>query len=337
MDKRELGRSGIEVSPLGMGCWAIGGPWAGIGEDGPYAAGWGKVDDTESIRAIHAGLDAGITLFDTAANYGCGHSERVLGAALGTRRKDVVIATKFGHIIDEHTKIMRGDPEAIAKNLRQDCENSLRRLQTDYIDLYQLHSGSLDIEPALEVREILESLVTEGKIRAYGWSTDDPERAAAFADGEHCAAIQFQLSALRYNPRMRALCNERNLTGLCRQPLRGGMLTGKITAGTTFPADDMRHVVDFSQEGWRKMLDRVHAVKGVLTVGGRTVAQGALAWIWARGERMIPIPGFRTVEQVRQNAAAMEHGPLTQEQMQEVIDIVESIRKEQGLASHLGA
>ena len=337
MEKRKLGRSGIEVSPIGMGCWAIGGPWDAIGEEGPYAAGWGKVDDRESIRAIHAGLDAGITVFDTAANYGCGHSERILGAALGTRRKDVVVATKFGHIIDEHTKIMRGDNEAIAKNLRHDCENSLRRLQTDYIDLYQLHSGSLGIEPALEVREILEALAKEGKIRTYGWSTDDPERAAAFADGEHCVAIQFQLNALRYNPGMRAVCDERDLAGLCRQPLRGGMLTGKITAETTFPEDDMRHVVDFSQEGWRKMLDRVHAVQDVLASGGRTVAQGALAWIWARGERMIPIPGFRTVDQIKQNAAAMEHGPLTQEQMKEVIDIVEKIRKEQGLESLLQA
>ena len=335
MDTRRLGRSGIEVSALGMGCWAIGGPWTAIGEDGPYPAGWGKIDDTESVRAIRAGLDAGITLFDTAANYGCGHSERILGAALGSRRRDVVIATKFGHIIDEHTKIMRADPTGIAVNLRQDCENSLRRLQTDYIDLYQLHSGSLDIEPALEVREILEALVKGGKVRAYGWSTDDPERAAAFADVANCTAIQFQLNALRYNPRMRAVCDERDLAGLCRQPLRGGMLTGKITAETTFPEDDMRHAVDFAREEWRKLLDRVHAVQDVLTVGGRTVAQGALAWIWARDERLIPIPGFRTVEQVRQNAGAAEHGPLTREQMQEVIGIVESIREEQGLASHL--
>ena len=162
--KRRLGREdrGVEVSALGMGCWAIGGPWSILRENGPSPAGWGEVDDAGSIRAIRAALDAGITLFDTAANYGCGHSEKILGKALGHRRKDVAIATKFGHRIDPKTKIMHGDDEVIVQKLRADCEDSLRRLNTDYIDLYQLHAGNLDPEKGMPISELLETLAKEG-------------------------------------------------------------------------------------------------------------------------------------------------------------------------------
>jgi aryl-alcohol dehydrogenase-like predicted oxidoreductase len=125
-----------------MGCWAIGGPWtwAQPGRD-PFPAGWGKTDDEESVRAIQAALDAGVNFFDTAANYGAGHSERVLGRALQGRREKVIIATKFGHIVDETGKKVYGDDNQILANVRKDAENSLRRLGTDYIDVYQLHAG----------------------------------------------------------------------------------------------------------------------------------------------------------------------------------------------------
>jgi aryl-alcohol dehydrogenase-like predicted oxidoreductase len=145
MEKRILGRSGIEVSPMGMGCWAIGGPWSIVQDGEPLPAGWGQVDDVESIRSIHRALDLGITFFDTAANYGCGHSERILGQAISDRRDQVVIATKFGHIIDEQTKVMHGDDALVVGNIRTDCEASLRRLNTDYIDLYQFHEGQFDL------------------------------------------------------------------------------------------------------------------------------------------------------------------------------------------------
>jgi aryl-alcohol dehydrogenase-like predicted oxidoreductase len=189
-----LGKSGIEVSAMGMGCWAIGGPWTW--SDG-RAMGWGQVDDAESIRAIHAALDLGINFFDTAANYGAGHSERVLGQALVGRRDQAVIATKFGHIIDEQTRVVTGDDDAVLENIRQDCENSLRRLDTDYIDIYQLHAGNYDPVKAVGLLEVLEELVAEGKIRAYGWSTNDTDRARVFAQGEHCAAIQHTMYVFR--------------------------------------------------------------------------------------------------------------------------------------------
>ena len=154
--KRTLGKSGIQVSALGMGCWAIGGPWtwAQPGRE-PFPAGWGQTDDDESIRAIHAALEAGVNFFDTAANYGAGHSERVLGQALKGKRDQVVIATKFGHIINEKEKTVYGDDDQIIPNVRKDVENSLRRLGTDYIDVYQLHAGDYDTVPGAGIARYL--------------------------------------------------------------------------------------------------------------------------------------------------------------------------------------
>ena len=196
MRTRRLGKSDIEVSALGMGCWAIGGPWNwhNPGEDA-WPAGWGQIDDQDSIRAIHAALDAGVNFFDTAANYGAGHSEVVLGEALKGRRDQAVIATKFGHMVNEEEKVVYRDDDQILGNVRADVENSLRRLQTEVIDVYQLHQGSYDGGLALELRGTLEDLVGEGKIRWYGWSTDIVDRAQVFADGEHCTSVQFQLNA----------------------------------------------------------------------------------------------------------------------------------------------
>jgi aryl-alcohol dehydrogenase-like predicted oxidoreductase len=148
---RELGRSGIQLSALGLGCWAIGGPfWAG-----ETPVGWGKVDDEESIGAVHRALELGVNFFDTADVYGAGHSERVLARALAGRRHQVVIATKFGNQFDENSKQITGlsaDPDYI----RQACEASLRRLGTEYIDLYQFHWGDCPAEQAREVRDMLE-------------------------------------------------------------------------------------------------------------------------------------------------------------------------------------
>ena len=134
--KRTLGRSGIEVSALGMGCWAIGGPF----HAGEQQAGWGQVDDEESKRAIRRALDLGVTFFDAADVYGAGHSERVLGEALGEDKTRVVIATKFGNVFDEEAKEITGS-DASPGHIREACDASLRRLGRDYIDLLQLHSN----------------------------------------------------------------------------------------------------------------------------------------------------------------------------------------------------
>jgi len=307
MLKRILGKSKLEVSALGMGCWAIGGPWtwAQPGEE-PYPAGWGDTDDQESIRAIHTALDMGVTFFDTAANYGAGHSEYVLGQALKGKRDGVVIATKFGHIVNEETKIVYGDPDQIIKNVRTDVENSLRRLQTDHIDIYQLHEGGYDPKLALELQVVLEKLVSAGKIRWYGWSTDLVDNAREFASGEHCTSIQFRLNAAYDNADMRKVCADFDLAGINKDPLNKGILTG----------------ADFSDPALVKRFKLVDELREVFTSNGRTMAQGALAYIWALDERMIPIPGFKSVKQVQDNAGAMEFGPLTESQVKEIQAIV---------------
>lgn len=323
--KRKLGRSGIEVSALGMGCWAIGGPfWSG---DTPL--GWGEVDDQESIRAIHAALANGVNFFDTANVYGAGHSERVLAKALKGRRNEVVIATKFSNLFDEETRQVTGN-SAAPEDIRQACEASLRRLDTEVIDLYQFHDNGFPADQAVPVRETLEGLVKAGKIRAYGWSTDFPDRAAVFAQGENCTAIQLQLNVLDDNPEVIALCEQHNLAAINRGPLAMGLLTGKYTPTTAPSSDDVRgeHSPEWMQyfkDGkpnpiWLKKME---SVREILTSGGRSLAQGALAWLWARSETTIPIPGFRTVAQVEDNCGALAHGPLTAEQLAEIESILD--------------
>ena len=317
---RRLGRSGIQVSAMGLGCWAIGGPfWAG--DD---AVGWGEVDDNESIRAIHRALHLGVNFFDTADVYGTGHSERVLGRALAGHRDQVVIATKFGNTFDETTRQITGS-DASPEYIRQACEASLQRLNTDYIDLYQFHLNDYDPNQAGAVRDVLEELVTEGKIRQYGWSTDFPERARVFAEGPNCTTAQHQMNVLDDAKPMIALCEQLDLASINRGPLAMGLLTGKYRADSKLASDDVRGDkspawMKYFKDGrpnpeWLKKLD---ATREILTSGGRTLAQGALAWIWARSERTIPIPGFRTVAQVEENTAAMQFGPLGAKQMHEI-------------------
>ena len=320
--KRTLGKSGIEVSAMGLGCWAIGGAWKSSNDGDTYAAGWGQVDDAESIKAIRAGLDAGINFFDTAANYGAGHSERLLSKAFAGRRDKVVIATKFGFRVDEEKKFVHGDDDKVLENVRSDCEANLRNLGTDYIDILQLHVGELDVKRAMPVRDTLEDLVKEGKIRWYGWSTDLPEQAAAWADGEHFTSIQFDLNVYRDNPEIRATCAEFDLAGINKSPLNRGILTGKFDVNSTFPEDDIRHGIDWTQGIGAQRLQELELVREVLSSGGRTLAQGSLAYIWALDERMVPIPGFKTVRQVEENAQAMEFGPLGADEMRQIDELL---------------
>jgi aryl-alcohol dehydrogenase-like predicted oxidoreductase len=317
--KRQLGRSGIEVSAMGMGCWAIGGPWTINGNQ----AGWGEVDDNESLRAIRRALDLGITFFDTAANYGAGRSERILGQALAERRNEVVIATKFGYDVDEQHRsvtLYNGeiDSDQVIIHLRRDCEASLRRLNTNTIDLFQFHVNGYPPAKAAAVRDLLEELVTAGKIRFYGWSTDNPEGARVFAEGEHCVAIQHRLNVIQDAPEMLSLCESFDLASINRGPLARGVLTGKYTPNSQFPENDLRHRENFREQWLTPITKGLGKIREILTDSGRTPAQGSLAWIWARSGQAIPIPGIRTVAQVEENARAMEFGPLKQEQMNQI-------------------
>jgi aryl-alcohol dehydrogenase-like predicted oxidoreductase len=324
---RTLGRSGIEVSALGMGCWAIGGPWDFLG--GP--AGWGASDDAESIRALHAAFDHGITFYDTAANYGTGHSEKLVGQAFADRRDRVVIATKFGYAVDEAGKAVTEYPDRgdVAARLPADCDASLRRLNTDVIDLYQFHVNAFPPEEADAVVAVLEDLVAVGKTRAYGWSTDNPDGARVFAQGEHCTAIQNNMNVIQDAPDILAVCAAFNLASINRGPLAMGLLTGKYTAGKTLPEDDVRGPnapdwMKYFKDGQAnpEWLVKANAIGEILRSEGRTLAQGALAWLWARSPRTLPIPGFRTTAQIEENCGALVHGPLTQAQMQEIDGIL---------------
>jgi aryl-alcohol dehydrogenase-like predicted oxidoreductase len=312
------------VSALGLGCWAIGGPfWSG---DEPH--GWGDVDDDESIRAIHRALDLGISLLDTANVYGAGHSERVLAKALEGRRKDVVIVTKFNAVFDEETRQVTGS-DATPGGIRQACEASLRRLNTDYIDVYLFHDNGFPPEKARPVRDTLDELVTTGKIRTYGWSTDFPQSAAFFADGKHCSTIEVELNVLNDNVAVLDVCEENSLTALNRGPLAMGILSGKYKTGSDLAINDVRgkkspEWMKYFKDGKPnpEFLKKMDAVREILTSNGRTLAQGAIAWLWARSDANIPIPGFRTVKQVEENAKAMDHGPLTAFQMTEIAGLL---------------
>ncbi|NJP33890.1 aldo/keto reductase [Micromonospora thermarum] len=317
---RTLGRSGIEVSALGMGCWAIGGPWA----EGVQPLGWGVVDDDESVRAVRRALDLGVTFFDTADTYGAGHSERILGRALAGRRDEAVVATKWGYTFDEAARQATGE-DASPAYLRRAVTDSLRRLGTDRIDLYQLHLGDLPVPRAEALIATLEDLVADGLVRAYGWSTDRADRAAAWGQAARGAtAVQHTLSVLRDAPELLAVCDKYDLASVARGPLGMGLLTGKYTTGSTLPRDDLRGHAPGWLEWFRggrpapEWLRRVSAVRAALTADGRTLAQGALGWIWARSERSVPIPGCRTVAQVEENAAALARGPLPPDQFAEV-------------------
>jgi aryl-alcohol dehydrogenase-like predicted oxidoreductase len=310
--RRTLGRSGVEVSALGVGTWAMGGPMY----SGDQPLGWGDVDDTESERAVRRALDLGVTLFDTADAYGTGHAEELLGRVLAPVRDQVVIATKWGNRIDPATRQLLGEDGSPAQ-LKAAVHESLRRLATDRIDVYQLHINGLPPAEAADLVPVLEDLVTQGLVRSYGWSTDNPAGVDVFAQGTHCAVVQHQLNLFSDAPEVLALCDKYDLASLNRSPLAMGLLSDKVTAGSSYGADTIRGRAPGWLEWFRdgrpapEFLARRDAVRDILTSGGRTVAQGAIAWNWARSPRTIPLPGCRTVAQVEENAGALAYGPLT--------------------------
>ena len=318
MFKRDLGtRTGEQVSALGLGCWAIGGP---VTMDGK-PAGWGEVDDDESIRAIRHALELGVTLFDTADAYGCGHSERVLGRALAGRRDDVVITTKVGNLFDEHTRTLSGSDVSPAY-LRSACDASLRRLDTDRIDIYLIHNGIAGPHAVPAVVDVLEELVAAGKVRWYGSSMSDPAIVRAMAEGPHMVAVQHELNVLRGELEALSIAEELGLASLNRTPLAMGLLGGRYRPDALPAADDVRRNApwwDFFDEGaMERWLQRIAEVRAELTTDGRSLVQGALGWIWGHSPATLPLPGFRTVAQVQENVGAARYGPLPAECMERI-------------------
>lgn len=332
--KRNLGKSNIKVSAIGLGCFPLGGLFYHKGE--PWSH--GHVDETGGIEAIKRGLDLGINLFDTSDVYGCGKSEKLLGKAIKDRREEVIIATKFSSVWDMNS----GDPKIPCQStgeknitpeyIKKACQESLERLQTDYIDIYQLHWSSMEVEKAPDVREVLEELVNEGLIRTFGWSTDSIERAKAFADSKDCSSMQFSINFTRENRPMLELLDEYNLGGLIRTPLGMGILLGKYNEKSKAAKDHYLQRVDFSSEGYAKTFKAVDKVKELLTNDGRSLAQAALGYILAKHERIIPIPGFKNVKQVEDNAKAMELGPLSNKLVEQIDEIFSELRMDMSKA-----
>ena len=316
---RKLGRSGIEVSAVGLGCWAIGGPlWYQSGEN-RIALSYGQVNDNDSIRAIHRALDLGLNFFDTADAYGAGHSERILGQALKGHREEVIIATKFGGIFDETTKTWLGDPDLIQPGtIRTACEASLKRLNTDYIDLYLFHCKEYDANLAADILPVMETLVDDGMIRSYGWSTPYPDRARAFIEGPHCTAIEYNYNIFERNSELLMLCEKFHQASIARGPYAMGLLTGKYSKSSTMPKDDIRAGWDLQQGRQAKQLEMLELIHEILTRDGRSLVQAALGWLWALGSQVIPIPGIKSVKQVEETSKALQFGPLANKQMADI-------------------
>jgi aryl-alcohol dehydrogenase-like predicted oxidoreductase len=324
MMTRQLGPD-RQTSALGIGTWAIGGPFTSDGRP----AGWGAVDDDESIRMIHAAVAAGVRLFDTADVYGTGHSERVLGRALAQLpagvRDEVVVATKFGNVFDEATRTAGGQDVGPAA-VRRACENSLRRLGVEAIDLYQLHGGVATAAEAAPVIEVLEQLADEGLIRSFGTSVDAPEVVAAFAASSYGQAVQTQANVFGYHPAVLEIARGNDLAVLARSPLAMGLLTGKYDLTNRPPADDVRRDTPwwtyFDDDAMATWLQRLDAVRDLLTTDGRTLAQGCIAYLWALDPTIIPLPGARTVPQAEDNAAALATGPLPESTTKEITTVM---------------
>ena len=288
MEYRTLGRTGIEVSTIGMGCWAIGGD------------AWGPVEDRDSEAAIRRALALGVTFFDTADVYGRGHSEELVGRALADRRDDVVISTKVG-LWDSHrdrVPNIYSDPALIVEC----CEASLRRLGTDRIDVYFCHLWWDENTEAF--LDAFERLKEQGKIRAYGVSTDDADHLRHFDQNGTCDVVQFDYSILNRKAERALLpyCQENDIGTVVRGPLRMGLLTGKFSRETTFAEGDVRHA--WPSEPWYgESIERVERLKA-LQNGHGSLGEIALRFVLNHPAVHTAIPGAKTPAQIEANAAA---------------------------------
>ena len=320
MDKRKLGKSGIEIKPVGAGLAAIGGYYT----RGGRVASRGEVDDAESIRAIHAALAHEISLFDVGNIYGAGHAERILGKALADgKRQQAVIQTKFGASFDEVTRRQidyeeRYHPEWIVNSL----EGSLRRLRTEYVDIFQFQIADYPPEHLPEIITVLDDLVQQGRIRAYSIGTREIDRARLFAEAPHCAAIITNQNIFMDAPEMLALLETYDVALLAGLPFYMGLLTGKYSSDSVFAEDDVRQRFDLSSARFAGVLSTLDNMRDILQSEGRTIIQGALAWIWTRHPLSIPVPGFKTVAQIEENAAALNFGTLTSGQMAQIAEFI---------------
>jgi aryl-alcohol dehydrogenase-like predicted oxidoreductase len=318
----------ITIPALGLGCWAIGGPF--FSSQTPL--GWGEVDDAQSEAAIRHAVERGIRFFDTAQVYGAGHSETVLGRALAGR-PDVLIGTKIGLAFDERTKQVLGEEKG-AEAIRRSLDASSRRLGRERIDLVHLHLNSLPVAEAEGIFDCLAELRDNGRIAAFGWSTDYPDRAVAFADRPGFVSVQHAMNVFFKASDLMPAIEAHGLVSINRSPLAMGVLTGKFDQASRFDRHDIRsQTMDwmaYFKDGQvdRRYRNQLDAVRDLLCSDGRSLAQGAIGWLWGRSEATLPIPGFRTVAQVDDLAGALEKGALGDSVMAEIERVI--VRESEG-------
>jgi aryl-alcohol dehydrogenase-like predicted oxidoreductase len=297
MKYRELGRTGWKVSEISFGAWAIGGAW-------------GEVDDKESLAALHAALDGGVNFFDTADVYGDGRSERLMAKLKQERKEKFYIATKAGRRLDPHTAAGYNH-----KNLTAFVERSLKNLNTEAIDLLQLHCPPTGVYYMPEVFGSLDELVRAGKLQHYGVSVEKVEEALKAIEYPNVQTVQIIFNIFRQRPAdlFFTEARKKSVGVLARVPLASGMLSGKITRTSKFAKDDHRN---FNRQG--EAFDRGETFSGVdfetglnaveelraFVPEGATLAQLALRWILEFPAVTCAIPGAKRPEQVAENLAA---------------------------------
>jgi aryl-alcohol dehydrogenase-like predicted oxidoreductase len=322
MNYRPLGRTGMTVSTIGFGAWAIGGSW-------------GPVDDEQSMQALHAAVDAGVNFIDTADVYGDGHSERLVARLRRERPRDTIwVATKAGRRLP--TQSCEGYSRA---NLTQWIDRSLGNLQVETIDLLQLHCPPSALYAQDEVFALLDDLVTAGKVRHYGVSVETVDEALAAMRHPGVQSIQIIFNMFRMKPaeRVFAAATEHRVGILARVPLASGLLTGKLRADTLFAADDHR---SFNREG--EMFDKGETLSGVpyeagleaverlrrIIPPGVSMAQLALRWILMFDAVTTAIPGARTATQARENTSAASLPPIDPHTMNAIQRVYDDVIRE---------
>lgn len=310
--------TGADVPRVGLGCWAIGGTTRNEGPSTNY----GAVDDAVSRRALRLGYELGARVFDTAAGYGAGHSETLVGEEISAR-SDAVIVTKFGFEVDAD-KRRNGPANVTPAGIRTVIDGSRKRLKRDRIDLALLHLNEMDPALAPQVFDTLEALVAEGKVAAYGWSTDFMPQALSAVGYPHFVAFENDYNVFTPAEALMRLAEERGKISLSRLPLAMGLLTGKFKPDEEMRRDDVRGQAHpwlrFFKDGKPNAtyLTRTAALRDLLQTGGRSLAQGALGWILARSPVALPVPGFKTEAQVTDNLGANQKGPLPVSVMAEI-------------------
>lgn len=303
MEYRTLGNSGLQVSEIGFGAWAIGGD------------AWGPVEDTASLRAMERALDLGVTFIDTADVYGNGHSETLVAKVIKGRRDQVIVATKgglLGHHRDPKLEPVYDQPEKVIAAF----ENSLRRLQTEYIDVYFDHLWWHTPRETEAFLTAFAQLKQDGRVRAVGVSTDDFAYVQAFNRDGTLDVVQLDYSLLNRKAEAQLLpyCQEQGIGVVVRGPLRMGLLTGKFTRTTQFPEGDVRH--GWPQEDWyRAQLEQVEQLR-VLSSPDRSLGQLALRFVLNHPAVSVAIPGGKTPEQVEQNVQVSSRPLVTEDDLQ---------------------